>query len=416
MFTVSVSSPSGENPILYTDDPIVLQFNKAIDESCISPDFVAVWQTNETRTDYLATIPLSVVQGDSTTEVVIRPATAYPPSSLFVLRVKGSTISGDSETLGRNFVFNFSTAAVIRPTSSTVDVGDVIVPPSGGGSTSAFGASTDSFAVSGPSAQISLIRSYPAHLSVGASNITSIILLYNDQIDTNLSIPVESVMIRYYDLPTDLDPFLNSRITPDAIRISGNQLAIDMFLIPTENREFVVSVAGGIVRGVNRQGYDYEDHVIRFMGELRPVYTTPEQIRTKLAGLTGYTFDEETSSLDYGIWKSILEVSTWIRDVMHITPTAETVVAIGRLATCLVLRDSYLPTLLGRGNIKSRKLLETEVSFYDTDSEALSNALDECIGESSSSLGYSRLMALAGIRGEPYLNPATKQFRSSHRG
>jgi len=395
----------------YIDRDIFVEFSKEIEASYLDSNFFKIYRTNVTKSEYFEFLDVTVTKSGNVVE--INPTANFEPLSYYMVIVVGGTNglqSTDSDTLPANEIFSFQTAETVAPTSGPPEiVPEVDLFMDGDSQDDANEPSTNLFASSGQDAPISLVGSIPANKSVGVDTFSRIILLYNDTVDDDITIPQNALNGRWTDLPVDMDPFGNRRVNMSGVIVSGRQVIFDSATYSSNtNREYIFSMSRGMVRGEEREGFDQREHEIRFMGPLSPVYASPDQINSRL---TGWDAELDSGISNYDIWKLILEASLWVRDVYGATMTADNLVQVNRLTICMVLRDLFIRGLLMIGGIRSRTLLAVKVDYETRDWDNIINELEKCIRESipedaemggagGAFIGVKSGKALSDLRGE----------------
>jgi len=386
MITVQSTFPLDSAQGIYLNDPVHITFSLPIEGSYLSSQYFMVYRTNEDQSEFYERHSVSITQSDQT--VSLTPSVDFDPLSYYLVIVIGGS-SGiqdiNGNTLTANYLLKFSTgeservsvpddSITISGEPSFVVDGDGDVPP-----LDQMRPSTDLFSPSGESAPIALLSTIPSERSIGVRNLDKLVLVYNDDVESG-SLPVNAITGRYTGLPFDQDPFANRELGILGISYYRNQIIVDIEdLTETDNREYLFRVTGGFVRGVNRQAPDIEEHTIRFMGQLIPLYASPEQIRQRM---TAWSSELNVSSSDYDLYKLIHEKSLWVRDTLGITMTAANTAQVNRLVVCLVLKEILTMGAVFAGPVKSRSVLLTAVTYDNYDLKDLRSALEDCISES----------------------------------
>lgn len=406
------SIPANGSTGHYTDYNLFVEFDKQIEGSYLSSDFFKLYRANTDMTEFYEMVDIIVTISGNI--VTINPTIILQSSSRYVLIVFGGedgVRSIDSDTLDANLVVSFSTGTGVGPSSTGTDPsttynqsGSLVTNPS----TSAFGnaPSSDVFSATGINTPIKFIGSVPEDRSVGILNIDRLILYYNDLVYSGEPIPPNSYQFKRSTVPVDPDPFTNNVISGE-LSIYNDQLIYDSnFDGSTVNTEFTFRIQPMVVRGQTRTGRDPKAHVIKFMGPLTPVYTTPEQITRRLIG---YGIDRSDLNFEYDIWKAIHEVSLWVSEVYADLMGTSSLIAINRLTVCLVLREMLMRSSIFEGGIKLRQLLATKVEYMETDWGAISDELDRCIRESTPE---SRATILINVKSGRALMNSTRGYES----
>ena len=396
--TVVSTTPASGVTGHFIDHSIYVQFSKEIEGSYLSSDYFKIYRTNASHTAYYELVA-SVVTKDGVT-VQVNPTGNLRPTEYYMMIVVGGTqgvkdISTD--TLAANYIMYWQTAATIAPSTSGPEViPTVVLYQDGDKSDNSNEPSFDAFSTAGDSANIALVSSFPQDKSVGVTSLSNLIFMYNDTIDTAISIPINALSGRYNDLPMDMDPFGDRSLTITGEVTSGRQAIFELSgIVDMENREYKFTLAPGVVKGTIREGYDDRTHEIKFLGPLSPVYATPDQISLRVGG---WNTEIDSSVTDYDIWKLILEASILVRDVYHATMTADNMIQVNKLTICLVLKDMFSRGFILAGGIKSRTLLANTVVYDSTDWNKIITELDKCILDSIPNIGDALGTVHIGIK------------------
>lgn len=395
---------------VFLDDSIVLTFDAEVEASYFSTDFFKLYRTDENMSTFYELCNVTVSASGAV--VTVDPTLNLTPESYYVLIVIGGTsgvqsVTGD--TLAANHVLFFKAGSVVRPVAPDVTViTETDLYPSGYTSEQT-GVSTDLFSTSGEMASISLIRTVPAHGAVGIrSTLNTLIFIYNDDIDPGQPVPANAMEGTYKVLPYDPDPFADRSIVPSGMPgVSHNQLIFSgLVLGDTTNREYTFRLSPGIVKGVSRQRFDYDAHVVKMLGPLTPLYALPDQVRARL---TAWSEDARLDISDYELYKLIHEVSSYLADTSAAAVSASSSLAVNRAVICMVLMEIGVMGRLLVGGIKARDLLATSVQYYDAKVSDLLTHLKECVSDALSASGLSSTV-LTGIKSARWLNRETKLY------
>jgi len=404
--TVVSTTPADGVTGHYLDHSLFVQFSKEIEGSYLDSDFFKLYRTNETRSQFYEFMAVTVTKVGAI--VQIDPTAVLQPLTHYIMIIVGGT-SGiraiDNDTLAANVIFGFKTAETVAPqTGPPVVTPEVDLWRDGDPTDETGDPSHSLFADQGDDAPIALVSTFPQDKTVGVDTLARIICLYNDTVDPAITIPTNALNGRWTDLPLDLDPFGDRRINCSGVVVSDRQVIFDTDdLTTTTNREYIFTLAPGVVRGTTRRGYDAETHTFRFMGPLSPVYASPEQI---LKRITGWDVDLDATITEYDIWKLILEASLWVRDVYQTVITPQNLILVNRLTICMVLRDLFIRGMLLMGGVKSRSLLAVKVEYFDNNWDKIAEELEKCIRESippDSPVGGSG-GAFIGVKSGKYLS------------
>jgi len=380
--TVVSTTPASGSTEQYIDYSIFVQFSAEIESSYLDSTYFKIYRTNESHTSFYELVAVTVSKDGAVVE--IDPMSNLRPSEYYTLIIVGGTagiqsITGD--TLGSNSVIYWKTAATISPVTSTPGViPDVVLYQDGDRTDDEYEPSSDAFSATGSGAAISLVSTFPTNKSVGVTTLDNLIFLYNDDIASDLTVPVNILKGRYNDLPVDMDPFGDRSITITGVVSYDNQVVFSMSgIVDSENKEYTFTMAPGVIRGETREGVDSRTHEIKLMGPLDPVYATPDQISTRV---TGWDAEVDTSFTDYDLWKLILEASTWVRDVYGATMTEDNMIQVNKLTICLVLLEMFIRGFILSGGVRARTLLAIRVDYEQTDWNTVVDELEKCIRDS----------------------------------
>lgn len=408
--TVVSTTPADGVTGHYTDHSVYVEFSKEIESSYLDSDYFKIYRTNSTHSEYNELLSVTVSKEDEVVE--INPTSNMLPESYYMLIVVGGSggiQSIDSDTLASNHIIYWRTAATVAPTTASPEsTPEVDLYIDGDRTDDSYEPSYDMFADSGSNAPIALSATFPADKSVGVDTLSRIIFTYNDDVDTDITVPTNALNGRYSDLPMDLDPFGDRSVNCTGVVVTDNQVIFSMSgITDTENREYTFTLSPSVVRGETRTLYDTRTHVIKFMGPLDPVYATPDQITRRLVA---WSAEVDPNVTDYDIWKLILEASIWVRDVYNTEMTSANMIQVNKLTICLVLRELYLRGMLFAGGVRARSLLAVRVDYETPDWESIVQELEKCIRESvpegatggitSVAIGVKSSIDLDSIRGE----------------
>ena len=421
MLSLVSSIPATGGGSVYTDDPIIVKFDKPIIEGFLTGDYFKLFRTNEGITEFYEQVACTISRDGVVNEsLVIKPTVTLSASSNYVLLIIGGeegVRSEDEDYLAENGVVTFLTGTTVRPYTSTTTINTVEVsvnpgtkpdPSSIAGGASA---STDLFSATGAATAIGFLSAIPEDRSVGVPVFNRIVLTYNDVVA--IAPPKSAFIIKTMDLPVPLDPFAAVTIPISTITTEGQQVILDV-TPPTslDNIEVILNIAPNAVRGTTRTGYDSFGHTIRFTGKLSPLWALPEQIKARLSG---FNDNIHCTVSDYELYKLIFEKSIYVRDVLKIVATTEIMALVNKLVICLVLKDLLQNDTAFGSSIKSRTLLSTKIEYYEGNVKNALNDLDECISDVTESLSPNSGRVLIGIRGESYLNRSTKWYEATYR-
>lgn len=376
------TTPADEVVGHYVDQNIFIEFSKEIEASYLDSGFFKIYRTNNTKSEYYEFLDVIVTKDGNIIEV--DPTTHFQPLSFYLLIIVGGA-NGiqaiDADTLAANVVFSWKTAETVAPITGPPEIiPEVDLFIDGDKSDNFDEPSMDLFSDRGEEAPISLVATIPADKSIGVNNLARLIFLYNDNIDDNITIPINALNGRWNDLPVDMDPFGDRSLNCSGVVVSGRQVIFDVGSITgTTNREYVFTLSPGMVRGEERQGYDMRTHEVRFMGPLTPVWASPDQI---IKRLTGWDAEMDASITEYDIWKLIYEASLWVRDVYEATMSTSNLVQVNRLTICMVLRDLFVRGLIFTSGVRARTLLAVRVDYEKHDWDNIIKELEKCIRES----------------------------------
>lgn len=373
--TVVKTVPEDNSTGNYTDYSVFVQFSKQIEGSYLNSDFIKLYKTNETKSEFDSMVDLSFTQEDTTLE--INPSVVLETNTFYLLIITGGgdgIRSIDGDYLDANVVLFYSTGESVGPVSDpTVDVN---INTTG----TRPAPSKDLFSSTGVNTPIILAGSIPANKSVGVIDLDRIILYYNDTIASGEIVPSNSYTLKMSQLPVDPDPFANNSI-PVTVSPSDDSLIFSTsYAGEMQNMEFTLRLQPMAVKGITRKGRDPKERVVKFMGPLSPVYASPEQI---IRRLVGYGIDSEDINFEYDIWKLILEVSVWVREIYADLVSSASIIMINRLTVCLVLKELLLRGSLFEGGIKLRQLLATKVEYEAMNWDKITSELDNCIKETT---------------------------------
>jgi len=388
----------------YIDHSIFIQFSAELEASYLDASYFKIYRVNASHTTFYEMLATAITKSGVVVEV--NPTANLRPSEHYALIVVGGTAgikSIGSDTMAANFVMYLQAGLTVAPSSAAPEiVPTVVLYTDGDQRDNAYEPSSDVFAASGEDAAISLVSTFPQDKSVGVTTLEHLVFLYNDDIDTTISIPINALSGRYNDLPMDLDPFGDRSLTITGVVASGDQVTFDISgSLEMANREYKFTLAPGVVKGLEREGYDQRTHEVKMLGPLSPVYALPDQI---LSRITGWEAEVDSSITNYEIWKLILEASLWVRDVYGATMTAENMTQVNKLTICLVLRDMFLRGFLLSGGIRSRTLLAVRVDYNSPDWGTITAELEKCIRDSTPDTGTGMGGVHIGIKSGRSLN------------
>lgn len=413
MLTIVSSQPTNLGSDLYIDAPITVTFSDALPDAYLTGDFFKLYRTNESLSDFYDAVSIGIAETGST--VTITPAVKLEKSTWYVLAVIGGTDgirTSTDDTMNENVSIQFRTGTSVSPsTGVTSTINDVDIVVNDPTTEPVHNPSTDLFATTGAGAPIILLGSIPAHHAVGVGNFSKIVLTYNDTIDGTVT--SSAFRVETHELPIALDPFAAPTITIATVTKDGQQVVLDVDDVVVEpNIEYIVRIAANSIRGVNRKAYDPDSHEIRFISSLVPLYALPEQIRKRL---TSFVDGANIQVSDYDLYKLIHEKSLWVRDILKIPVTQDTIILVNKLTICLVLKELLVTGLIMQGQIKSRDLLSTKVEYFQADIKNAIGQLENCIDESTAAINDGTFNVLHGIRAVQYLNRPVKAYDATYR-
>lgn len=415
MLSVVDSTPANGSAGHYLNDSIVLDFNKEVEPSYASIDYIKLYRTNEDMSEFTELVGCSY--SSTGYDVLIDPLVNLVAGAYYLVIVVGGEDgikALDADTMEENHTVFFCAGTTVRPASdvpATIsEIGlfvDGTTVPGRAPAEGLVGPSVDLFAPSGASAPIALVSTVPADMSVGVTGLESLTFIYNDEVGSD-SVPVNALSGRYSGLPIDIDPFADQSIVATSVEIVDNRVTFYVTApASTQNREFLFTLAPNVVRGVNRQAYDSKTHTVRLMGTLVPLYASPAQV---INHLTAWDEAFTLSIRPYELYKLIHEKSLWVRDELGITMTEANMVRINRLVKCLVLLDLITTGRMLMPSVKSRQLLMTAVTYDNPDLKDMLKGLEDCILESMPADATVRNSVVIGIKsGDNMLRP-TKRY------
>ena len=407
---VDESQPSEGYTAAYLDDHIVLIFNKEIEASYVSSDYFRLWRTNSSRTEFYEQLSCSISKDDL--RVIINPEANLSADQYYMVIALGGdagVTATDGYKLEANYVLGFRTTDTVRPVTDTeTQITHVDLWVDGDSTDNDATGPRDYFSTTGADTHIVLLSSIPDNYSVGVADIDKLIFLYDDTI-ANI-VPREALYGRWNHLPVDSDPLGAREVYISGARIEENRLTFDtedITFADSLNKEYVFRLAKGTVRGNNKERYDPDEHFVRFMGKLTPLYTTPDQIQMRLAG---YLSDRNTGVSDYDLYKIIHEKSVWTDAKLGVPSTTEELIERGRLVNCLVLYDLIAHGAMLGGGLKSRSLLMTQVEYYGPEWNSILKELDDCIRTGLSTYSGEVAAIAHGIKSGTHLNRQGKWY------
>ena len=413
MLTIVSSQPTNLGGGQYIDAPMRIVFSDAIPSVYLTDEFFKLYRTNETLSEFYDAVSISITAEGP--DVVLQPAIHLDKTSWYVMVVIGGPDgirTGSDDTLSENSSIQFRTGDSIAPsTGVTTTINDIAVVVNDPTDPQVTNPSTDLFATEGAGAPIVLLSSIPGHHSVGVGDFSKIILTYNDEIKG--TVPTSAFRVESHELPIAMDPFAVPTITLTTITKDATQLILDVndvSVIP--NTEYIVRIAANSVRGVTRKAYDADSHELRFISSLVPLYALPEQIRKRL---TSFVDGANIQISDYDLYKLIHEKSLWVRDVLKVPVTQQTIILVNKLTICLVLKELLVTGLIMQGQIKSRDLLSTKIEYFQADLKSAIAQLETCASDAMAALDTGTFNVLHGIRAVQYLNRPVKAYDATYR-
>jgi endonuclease YncB( thermonuclease family) len=394
----------------YLDDDIILTFSREIESSYISSDYFRLWRTNSSLTEFYEQLSCSISKDDM--RVILNPEANLSADQYYMVIAIGGTAgitATDGYKLEENYILSFKTTDTIRPvTDVESQITHVDLWVDGDSTDDDASGPRDYFSTSGADTHIVLLGSIPDNHSVGVADIDKLIFLYDDTI-ANV-VPREALYGRWSDLPVDSDPLGAREIYISRADTEENRLTFhteDITFTDSLNKEYVFHLAKGAVKGENKEGYDPDDHYVRFMGKLTPLYSTPDQIQLRLSG---YFSSRETGILDYDLYKIIHEKSVWTDAKLGAPTTTQELIERNRLINCLVLYDLIAHGAMLEGGIKSRSLLMTQVEYYGPEWRSVLQELDDCIRTGLSTYSGEVATIAHGIKSGKHINRQGKWY------
>ena len=410
MISIQYTNPVENSTGLFINDPIKISFDQTIEPSYLIIDYFMLYRTNLDYTEFYEQIDVTVSMLD---EVInIKPTINLNKDSYYILMVLGGNSGIESTTndyLSENFVLKFRTGNSLRVVDETsANINGINLFVDGNTSETNIPQSTDLFALSGDSVPINIVSTIPANLSLGVDNLTSVVIRFDDKI-LNTTIPNNTLIGRYNDIPYDMDPFATNEIIPTNVTID-NDTAI--FTIPTLsgeiNREYNFTLAPGVIQGVNKKAPSYNPYNLKFYSKLAPLYATPDQI---ISRLKGFNENAQISIAKAEIYKLILELSLYILEKYKFEVTADLMPILNRLIVCMVLRELFINGFVMVPNIKSRELIANKVEYYNFNTDNAKDALDECIKDAiNDAAGRLGITISTGIKSGGRMTRPTKLY------
>lgn len=410
MVTLTYSSPENNDGNVYIDSNIRLQFSNNIEPSFISDEYFKLYRTNEDITEFYENIGCEF---ESTPEglIIINPLINLNQLSYYILLISGGgsgieDISGD--TLESNLTLTFRTNDSLSPVQdpdAIIENINLYIDGNDGDGTN-LNPSTDLFQNTGQSAPIVFLSSNPSDGAVGVKSIDSIIFKYNDVISG--SIPIDGMIGTYNTLPFDLDPFADRVIAPVNVEVVNNIIRFQIGELPSiVNTEYTFTLSSDIVKGINRQGYDPNQRVIKFITPLEPLFAVPHQIQSRLKSFN------QSINLDistYNLYKLIHEVSMRLVHDYNIQINQDNLMSVNRLTICMVLMELLISDMFRGPSIKSRSLLATRVDYYAHDNRKIEDLLNDCINDSIKEVAPGMEGVQIGIKSGNRMNRPTKNY------
>jgi endonuclease YncB( thermonuclease family) len=396
---------------MYLDDHIILTLSREIEGSYITSEYFKLWRCNGAITEFYEQLSCSISKDGL--RVVLNPEANLLSEQSYVAIVVGGAggiVSTDAFILEENYVLSFKTTNTIRPiTDVESQISSVDLWVDADTTDDIARGPRDYFSTAGEDVHISLLSSIPSNHSVGVGDIDSLTFIYDDTI-ANV-VPRNALYGRWTDLPVDSDPLGAREIYIADVASEENRLTFGIETLTHSgmiNKEYTFHLAKGVVRGNNKEAYDPDDHYVKFMGKLTPLYATPDQIQLRISSFLANT---DTGILDYDLYKLIHEKSEWTDNKMG--PPADTSELLERnqLVICLVLYDLVVYGDLLKGGVKSRSLLMTQVEYYGPKWDTIIKELEDCIRAGISSSYSGEIANIAtGIKSGAHLNRQGKWY------
>ena len=429
MAQILSSIPVNNSSGFYLNDPLYVVFDKTVELSYLISDFMKLYRTNKEVTEFYEAIGTDIsaitevpgIDGE-VNGVRIKPLANLTPNSYYLFLIVGGEtgiVMTDGDHISENASITFQAGSIVRPVSTddppVVPPGDIFTP--GGIPDSYTGKmSNDIFAQTARDSRIRLTGVIPENNSVGVRDLTTITLIYDDDIDP--ATPVNIITGKYSGLPFELDPFSNRNISISNVTISRNTISFNIGTVFNDhplNTEFTFRIPRNVVRGVNRRGFDDEERLIKYLSPLSPVYASPDQIRSRLSSWSDAV---DVQITDFNLYKLILEKSLYVQDIINRAiaaggnslPIDQRIIQVNQAVICLVLLELLGFDALINGGIKSRELLATKVVYNETSADDIQSALEECIRENLPEVPVSNgYYAFNGIKSGVHM-PRDKKY------
>lgn len=407
---VIATYPPDESTKIYLDDTIVVRFDEEIEGSYLTDAYFLFYKTDAQRQTYYYQIQKSITQNG--TEVLIKPTVLEADSyySLIIVGGNSGIRSTTGSTLPSNVIVPVTVGAALSPSTPVITtISGEIITNIIDGDTYTYGSdvtrpSYDVFATPSESQYTRILSSVPSNNAIGVSAFDTISLVCNGVVVDN-SLPRSAVSVSYAVLPFDPDPFVNHNLDFE-VRYSGEVVALEFgHLIDTANREFAVTVSPGFLK-VNGKYPENEGFSLNFLGQLSPMFVTPQAVKAKLSAFVGTDIPVSL----YEISKMVLEKSSLLLALRDGTPVpVELLPVAAEYITCLIIRDLvvFRGALVGR--LKSRELLATQVVYENVPFKDLKSLVDECIEASSSTLDVEDV-TVTEIKSRIWMNRETKKY------
>ena len=406
-------NPAEDATNAYLDTSIDFTFSREIESSYISTSYFKLYTTNEALTEFGTQISFTITKSGN--QVSLVPDILLTKETYYLILIIGGT-SGitaiDAANLEANIMLQFMTGVIVRPISdieTSIDHIDVWVDGDDTDDSDTL-ESRDFFSTGDTSAvfPIKCVDTVPANHSVGVYGLDRLIYIYDD--DVQFVVPANMLYGKYNDLPVDADPLgFDKFIEASDSSIENNLLYFDIDMLSsgeTENREYTFRLPKYTVKGITKTNFDVEDRYIRFTGKLTPLYAIPEDIKLSLKA---YSSNATIDILDYDLYKLIHKKSTWTDAQYGTVTTVLELLTRNQLVICLILKDIIGNGMLAGGGIKSRKLLMTQVDYYDSNFDNIMDQLDDCITVNMN--GGSETVIYNGIKSGNHLIRQGKLYK-----
>jgi len=410
MISIQYTNPVENSAGLFLNDPIKVSLSQSIEPSYLVIDYFMLYRTDSDYSDFYEQVDVVVSIVD---EIInIKPSINLIANSNYILIILGGTTGIESMTndfLEENFTLRFQTGDSIRVSATTTtNINGINIFVDGNTSENPIKPSTDLFTLSGETTPIGIISTIPSNLSLGVDMLDKIIIKFNDTI-SNTSIPVNTLVGRYNDIPYDMDPFAANDIIPTNVTIDNDQA---IFTIPIlsgdNNREYNFTVAPGIIKGTSKKAAMDNPYNLKFYSKLSPLYATPDQI---ISRLKGFNENAQVAIAKAEIYKLILEMSLYILEKYKFDITPDLLPILNRLIVCMVLKELFLNGFVMVPNIKSRELIANKVEYYNFNTDDARNALDECIKDAiNDATGRLGVTISSGIKSGGIMTRPTKLY------